>query len=199
MRKVFSHIYSTDDLISSFDVLILWRPWWSKESDAEALPSSSSLHMDQNPFSKPGFHCVQGMLPLYSVTEHVGGTVLVPYTHSDQAQERLRNSHPKWGQKENLHRDFCVLNNEDILQGKEMLARAEPGDLLLWDSRLVHAGSVGAGRGDQELARASVCISLGPRKHATAEVLQKRKEALEQGWHFSHWPWEAMGNKGQIS
>ena len=74
----------------------------------------------------------------------------------------------------------------------------EPGDLLIWDSRLVHAGRVGDGRGAGELARALLSVCMGPRVRASEEVLNRRKEALQQGWSFSHWPWEARGTLGHV-
>ena len=137
---------------------------------------------------------MQGMLPLYPVDAETGGTVVVPRSH--EKQERLLVRNPKWN---TLGRDFCVLSDDDPVQGKEVLVPLEPGDLLIWDSRLVHAGRVGKGREKEELARASLCVCMGPRERASEEVLNRRKEAPEQGWSFSHWPWEARGTLGQVS
>eukprot|EP00091_Calanus_sinicus_P025619 TRINITY_DN9862_c0_g1_i1.p1 TRINITY_DN9862_c0_g1~~TRINITY_DN9862_c0_g1_i1.p1 ORF type:complete len:237 (-),score=38.12 TRINITY_DN9862_c0_g1_i1:424-1134(-) len=132
LKDVFSKIYETEDLIVSLDGMILWRPWFEDESKR---PGSSKLHVDQNPKMKPGFHCVQGMLPLYPVSSNVGGTVLVPESHNLQSELLSRN--PDWGTSA---RDFCVVKTDDPLQGNEVLVPMNPGDLLLWDSRLVHAG-----------------------------------------------------------
>ena len=191
LKKVFESIYETDDLIVSMDGMIVWRPWHEIQS---RKPGSSRLHIDQNPSTKPGFHCVQGMLPLYPVDAETGGTVVVPRSH--EKQERLLARNPKWN---TLGRDFCVLSDDDPVQGKEVLVPLEPGDLLIWDSRLVHAGRVGKGREKEELARASLCVCMGPRERASEDVLNRRKEAPEQGWSFSHWPWEARGTLGQVS
>ena len=99
-------------------------------------------------------------------------------------------------------RDFCVINPCDPLQGEEVLVPLMPGDLLLWDSRLVHSGKVGPGIDDvnpSTLARASMCVTMGPRDKASREVLTRRKNAVTEGWAFSHWPWEARGTAGQVS
>jgi hypothetical protein len=40
---------------------------------ATACDDLAGLHLDQNPFAKPGFECVQGMMPLLPVTDEVGG------------------------------------------------------------------------------------------------------------------------------
>jgi hypothetical protein len=52
-----------------------------------------NLHCDQNPSSKKGFHCVQGMVPLYKVDE-VGGLMVVPNTNNDHVQEQLVDRYP---------------------------------------------------------------------------------------------------------
>ena len=186
VKQVFSKIYNTDQLIVSMDGIIVWRPW---DRDESRRPASLSLHVDQNPAFKPGFQCVQGMLPLYPVTPATGGTVLVPMSHHQHDQ--LLQLYPHWARTE---RDFCVLDKDhkkDPLQDQAVLIPLNPGDLLLWDSRLVHANSVGDCSDHGELARASLCVCMGPRSKASDEVLEKRREALGQGWCFSHWPWEA--------
>merc|ERR1712136_638931 len=147
LKFVFASIYNTDDLIVSYDGIILWRSW---KDDELRRPSSSRLHVDQNPAFRPGFQCVQGMLPMYPVTPGVGGTVLVPRSHLQQ--ENLLKLYPHWAKVE---KDYCVLDKgirKDPLQNQAVLIPLQPGDLLLWDSRLVHAGSVGACSDPSELA-----------------------------------------------
>jgi hypothetical protein len=78
VKTTFSKIYNTPNLISSFDTFIAWRPWWHNKS---WTPYVENLHVDQNPSAKPGFHCVQGMIPLYKVDE-VGGLMVVPNSHT---------------------------------------------------------------------------------------------------------------------
>ena len=53
------------------------------------------LHCDQNPITKPGFHCVQGMIPLVDVQRSVGGLQLVPGTHGDATQAMLIREYPE--------------------------------------------------------------------------------------------------------
>ena len=195
LKEVFTRFWGTEELIVSLDGMIIWRPWSEQE---DRRPGSSKLHMDQNPAQKPGFHCVQGMLPLYPVTPSVGGTMVVPRSHLKQAE--LLSRHKNTSREP--HRDYRVINPCDPLQGQEVLVPLMPGDLLLWDSRLVHCGTVGPGMDDlisSTLARASMCVSMGPRDKASREVLTKRKNAVTEGWAFSHWPWEARGSAGQDS
>jgi ectoine hydroxylase-related dioxygenase (phytanoyl-CoA dioxygenase family) len=54
------------------------------------------------------------------------------------------------------------------------LIEADPGDLILWDSRTVHGGVVGPGdpNNTDELARLSFTICMTPRSKANEEVLK---------------------------
>lgn len=85
VRKAFATIWKTEDLISSFDVFIGWKPWWV---NPKWKPHAENLHCDQNPFFKKGLHCVQGMVPLKRVRKsEVGGLMVVPNTNNDKVQE----------------------------------------------------------------------------------------------------------------
>lgn len=64
VRSVFSKIWKTDKLITSFDTFIAWKPWWVNK---QWKPTVENLHCDQNPFTKKGLKCVQGMIPLRRV------------------------------------------------------------------------------------------------------------------------------------
>ena len=116
----------------------------------------------------------------------------------------LLERHPAWS--ETPSHDFCALRPSDPLQGEEVLVPLMPGDLLLWDSRLVHGAKAESNCSDEEghnldtatLARASMCVTMGPRDKASTEVLTKRKQSLHKGWHFTHWPWETPGTFGEV-
>ena len=114
-------------------------------------------------------------------------------------QEELLSRHRSMASQS--ERDFCVINPCDPLQGEEVLVPLQPGDLLLWDSRLVHCGRAGPGTDldSETLARASMCVTMGPRDRASREVMTRRRNAVTEGWAFSHWPWEARGSTGQVS
>eukprot|EP00091_Calanus_sinicus_P025395 TRINITY_DN9679_c0_g1_i2.p1 TRINITY_DN9679_c0_g1~~TRINITY_DN9679_c0_g1_i2.p1 ORF type:complete len:113 (-),score=30.45 TRINITY_DN9679_c0_g1_i2:88-426(-) len=72
VKQAFADIWGTDDLISSMDSVILWRPWWRSGCEGWK-PQSFGVHLDQNILDRPGFLCIQGMIPLYPVTHKVGG------------------------------------------------------------------------------------------------------------------------------
>ena len=97
VKEAFAAIWETNDLICSLDSPILWRPWWAgapqRAGDVTWEPRTEGLHCDQNPHTRRGFHCVQGMIPLCAVTPDIGGLEVVPRTHDDATQAYLREEY----------------------------------------------------------------------------------------------------------
>lgn len=58
VKRCFSLLWETEDLLVSMDSPIIWRPWWLK---GQWKPVTEGLHLDQNPFKKPHRDCVQGV------------------------------------------------------------------------------------------------------------------------------------------
>mmetsp|Transcript_5629 Transcript_5629/g.6991 ORF Transcript_5629/g.6991 Transcript_5629/m.6991 type:complete len:376 (-) Transcript_5629:127-1254(-) len=139
IRNIFSQIWKTDELLVSMDSVILWLPWWKNKN---WIPHSEGLHIDQNPFRKPDRCCVQGMVPLLDVTDITGGLEVIPFSHLSDAQNRFKLLHPYL---ERNFSDWCVVRNHDNKNAKPILLKAKAGDLILWDSRLIHGGKVGTG------------------------------------------------------
>lgn len=191
VKQAFACIWSDDDLIVSMDCVLMWLPWWQ---NSEWRPVTEGLHLDQNPFTKPGFECVQGMVPLLPVTAASGGLEVVPGSHTDSAKVEFKKRH-----SEMQHGgDWCPCPDPD-LEEKALLLLAEPGDLVLWDSRTVHGGHVGTGlegSNEPELARLSVTVAMVPRRWASAEVLEKRRQGFMRGENFNHSPHEAGTSTG---
>jgi len=159
----FASLWGTRDLISSMDCLLLWRPWQKKTL---WKPKTEGIHIDQNPFHKRGLQCVQGMLPLLSVNKEVGGMEVVPRSHTDYVQDIVRKTHPHLIETD----DFCRVQGKHFTEAA-VLVEAEPGDLILWDSRLIHGGRTGLGpTQEDQLARCSSTVCMVPRSWATPEV-----------------------------
>lgn len=201
LRKIkacFAAIWDTDDLLVSMDAVLVWRPWWVGNGKAQRIsrPVTEGLHLDQNPFDKPYFDCVQGMVPLLPVTKQSGGLEVVPLSHLERAKVLTKRQNSRWkGQG-----DWCVLDETDPMQHCTELLLAEAGDLILWDSRTVHGGRVGAGSGEvTDLARLSCTVAMSPRTMASAEVQRKRIEGQARGDAFNHCPHEAGSSSGTCS
>jgi len=207
IKEAFSKIWKTDQLLVSMDSVLLWLPWWKNEA---WKPTTEGLHIDQNPFFKPELCCVQGMVPLIDVNDESGGLEVVPRSHLPKFQESFKSRHRKYQTRKS---DWCPLNEGDPLAENRQLIKASAGDLILWDSRLLHGGKVG--RGEQtkrmqgtgmqdtktdvascsvskpELARLSITVCMTPRQLASEDVLKRRKRGFEKGHTFTHWPHEA--------
>ncbi|KAJ3085458.1 hypothetical protein HK100_009043 [Physocladia obscura] len=152
-------------------------------------PRGEIMHLDQNPFKKRFRDCVQGMVPLLPVTREIGGLIVVPHSHNDEMQDRIRQQQP---QLEGGH-DFCPIfgfsKTEDAL-----LLIADAGDLILWDSRTIHGSLAGDGpvalSNEMDFARMTCTVAMTPRACASKEVLQARREGFLQGKCFNHVPHE---------
>ena len=208
IRDCFAQIWETRDLLVSMDTFIAWRPWQAPGVPSEFQPVVEGLHIDQNPSIKRGRQAVQGMIPLLPVTPSTGGLAVVPRSHTQDAQDRLLAANPVWAGRGD---DWCLLKGTRGLGGAPVLLEANAGDLILWDSRLVHEGQVGTGGamgadlaaaggvGASEtpvplpqLARLALTVCMTPRARATPEVLAARRAAFESGAGMTHWPHEAM-------
>jgi hypothetical protein len=219
IKRAFAAIWRTEDLICSFDATIIWRPWWPLAGAKTALfraPVTEGLHLDQNPFTKPGFDCVQAMMPLYDVTPETGGLEVCADSHLPAAKERYCKLYPAAGN----FGEFLMLNPKiDPLcqEGAAKVLYAAAGDLIVWDSRTVHGGKVGtgavmlpsaslpgaaasAGAGGEAgadvpvaitLARLTQTVCMTPRALADEEALARRKQFVAEGWGTTHCPHDA--------
>ena len=194
--KAFKDVWQTDEqLLTSMDTMICWRPWMADARGKEHwTPRVENLHVDQNPAHKRGKHGVQGMIPLYPVTKEVGGLQVVPRSNTDATQDDLREQYP-WS----IHYDSdwipFTITDKHVGTGKLLLA--EPGSLILWDSRTIHGGFLGVGPFDptgNELLRLTMKVSMLPfsrwDRAKEPDLLRLRTEAVEQGVATSCWPHE---------
>jgi len=143
LRSAFARIWGVniesekDALVCSMDSVIAWRPW--DGANHPWCPQTEGLHIDQNPHTKRDFCCVQGMLPLYDVTEQSGGLEVVPGSHLEQERHKKNCS----GGTAN----WVMIPPNLYTKKQRYLVSAFEGDLILWDSRTVHGGVVGTGFG----------------------------------------------------
>lgn len=180
IKKAFESIWDTDDMITSMDTAIAWKPW--KENIPS--PGTEGLHIDQ---THPNFECVQGMIVLEDVNDASGGLEVIPCSHTN------------WNDIVNICGDAWIANNWNqnwgpipptkYPQGSGKLLHAKKGSLILWDSRLIHGGRKGIGGTDPtKLARAAYTVCMLPRGRCTSEIQDLRKAGFQNGWEFNHDP-----------
>jgi len=188
VKKGFAKIWDTEELLTSFDGVSLWRPWnlnskWKTES------GQTWFHVDQHPISRPGKQCVQGLVNLLDSLEGVGGNVVVPGSHKlfkdipIEYKERL-DSLP-------LDIDHFRFPNDDpkLSSKKPIMCHMEPGDMLLWDSRTIHCSNSGAHlpEGTKGLIRAASLICMMPKEKSNPEVINQRREAVKKVISTTNW------------
>ena len=188
VKKAFAKIWGTEDLLTSFDGVSLWRPWninpqWKTES------GQTWFHIDQHPISRPGKQCVQGLVNLLPTSEEIGGNVMVPGSHKffknipQEYEERLA--------KLPLGVDHFRFPNDDpkLSSQKPIMCHMEVGDMLLWDSRTIHCSNSGSflPKKTNELIRAASLICMMPKEKSNPSVIKQRREAVEKVISTTNW------------
>ena len=166
---IFSKIWNTNDLITSFDGIGHRSPNESWELD---------WHVDQD-ICEDKCVCVQGLLALSGSSAANGGTQFAIGTHfyHDKCMRILKQRPRKW--------QFVSLEQTMLARFKKCQPSLKPGDMLLWDSRIAHR--VPRPRiAHTERTVAFLCMT--PRQFATSSTLKRRRNAFEKGVSSTHWP-----------
>ena len=159
-------------------------------------------HVDQSPVSKPDRVCVQGIVNLLPADETTGGLMVIPRSHL-RFQELLS----VW--KKTGNNSKIPVFHEILQEGFGLLIHAQPGDLLLWDSRTVHCNTpsfvqpraLANDDAPPELLRMISYICMTPLAFATKpdELIERRLHAFRYRLTTSHWPHEYHSQGGEIS
>lgn len=182
VKRAFAGVWGTDDLLTSFDGMSLFRPW-RLNPEWRTNPSASWLHIDQHPIHRQGLQCVQGLVNLLPMDPSCGGNVLIPKSHRDFPN--IVRKYPERVAKVPAHIDhFRYPPNDALLaEGAEqqpIMCHLEVGDMLLWDSRTIHCSGPGLEpppKASPELMRAVSLVCMMPRSKCTEDVLEIRKRA----------------------
>ncbi|KAL0938551.1 phytanoyl-CoA dioxygenase [Colletotrichum truncatum] len=178
---VFSKVWGTDKLIVSFDALNITLP-----RRPGHVPRQKWPHVDQSPY-RDGLQCVQGIVNLSKAGPEDGGLTVYPGSHKlTEAFFQEHTDKSQWSRK-----DFFRYTPDQISwfekQGyKEFKVIAEPGDLIIWDSRLIHFGAEPTGKSNR--IRTVTYVSYAPASFATEEALKAKNEAFKNWLATTHWP-----------
>lgn len=175
----FEQWLKTEDLIVSFDAVN-----FGLTGRKDLAPNTPWPHQDQDP-TKNGFRCLQGLVNILPNGPNDGGLIVCKgaHLHSEQFHrevgfpEKERNEHiPAWNPEWYGFTDNGMRWFEE--KGLEWVkVSAEPGDLLLWDSRTPHYNL--SSTTDQN--RFCVYTCYMPVADASQEDLKRKKIAFE-GW-----------------
>ena len=142
-------------------------------------PSEPWPHVDQSP-NRKGMQCVQGILNFKPNGPKDGGLIVAKGSH--KLNEQFFKMHPEvrerptWGPA-----DWFGFSDEEVSwfteRGCEMVkVCAEPGDLILWDSRTMHHNTVP----ETQNVRAVMYICYTPASFASPEDLEKKAGYYKQ-------------------
>jgi hypothetical protein len=118
VKSVFEQIYSTSDLITSFDGCCIFRPWQHPDK-LSARTSSGWFHVDQGR-TLHGRHCVQALIALTDTDESTGGFCCIPGSH-------LLHSEFIESAKDDSNY-FKLPGESPVLQKKQTLLRCNAGE-----------------------------------------------------------------------
>ncbi|KAM0809971.1 putative Phytanoyl-CoA dioxygenase [Seiridium cardinale] len=183
VQEAFTKIWGTSELLSSFDGLNITLP-----NRPDLAARAGWEHVDQSPL-KRGLHCVQGIVNLAPCGPEDGGLVVYPGSHKlfDEFFDSQTDS-DSWMPKDIFH-----FSKEQLKWWKDrgiapQKVCAEPGDLILWDSRLMHYGSDPTEKGKQ--IRTAIYVACMPASLASPEQLALKKKVFESYGSTTHWPHE---------
>lgn len=139
------------------------------------------LHTDQCRQRRRGLQSIQGLLSLAEMNEETGGTLVVPGSHKifEDACAARNDPHQKWEYME---------WSEDHLKKYEfqkVRPHLHAGDMLLWDSRTIHAVVKGMPGG--WMTRTVCYLSMLPRSHISESTIRRRRRAYTKGQQTTHW------------
>lgn len=192
VKKVFAQIWNTNELLVSFDGCGVFRDW---RYNPQWKTKGGWFHVDQNPVAKPDRCCVQGFVSLTNQTDKTGGLVVIP------------NSQLRFSQLTDLvhgKRDFVMIprNHPTLDNGLAVgkLIHCQAGDLVLWDSRVIHCNSPAFSideRSENEpvdFLRIVAYVSMSPttfvRGHNLEQFRKERKSIVENNYTLTHWSTE---------
>ncbi|PQE08896.1 Phytanoyl- dioxygenase protein [Rutstroemia sp. NJR-2017a BVV2] len=177
----FEKVYNTPDLIVSFDAINIG---FHDRSDFAA--NKPWPHQDQDPLL-PGFRCLQGLVNLQPCGPNDGGLIVCKGAHllSEQFHKEMADEKkiPAWTNEWYgfTERGMKWLEDHGCPWVKVC---ADPGDLIVWDSRAPHYNVPSTSKQD----RMAVYTCYMPVAHATQEDLLRKKAAFEQFKGTTHWP-----------
>ncbi|KAM0547542.1 hypothetical protein ACHAPJ_010286 [Fusarium lateritium] len=180
--EAFEKIWGTNELTVSFDTInvtfpnrqdVSWSPW---------------PHVDQAPERK-GLSCVQGIINLSRAGPDDGGLVLMK--GSSRLFDEFFSSNPPdrsqgIGAK---HYDFYPFKSHQLPwfreKGCELIkVCAEPGDLILWDSRSMHFARFP----ESDEIRTIIYACFTPAAFMSEEDRKKKSEIFKKWETTTHWP-----------
>ena len=179
--EAFTKLWGTDELLVSFDALNVTLP-----NRTDVQPKPSWEHVDQSPLRK-GLQCAQGLLNLGQAGREDGSLVVYPGSH-DLLEEFFETQTDKtiWDPQ-----DRWLFTQEHLKwftdRGlKPIKVSAEPGDLIVWDSRTIHWGAEPTKKSNT--IRTVIYACYTPAALASPKALADKAKIFHAWGGTTHWP-----------
>jgi hypothetical protein len=186
VKTAFSKLYKTDDLLTSFDGGNIYRPWhYSRLPEGEFwMTQTGWYHVDQGRKLR-GFHCVQGLVSYKDANAQTGGFCVIPGSqkYHDELVDLASMGDANF---------VKVPGSFHALKEKQILPKVKAGDLILWDSRCIHANTPSLIKPidqlEDDLLRIVAYVCMMPSNLASEDVIRNRINIFESGKGSTHWP-----------
>ncbi|XP_046547096.1 uncharacterized protein LOC124257145 [Haliotis rubra] len=192
VKPVFSSLWKTDKLLTSFDSVAISRP--PEETDKVFDNGQNWFHIDQKA-SREGLHCYQGALYLEESTENDFCFRALKDSH------KYHNSffdHYKPARAKSLKSEFYKLTTNQVSwfrkkKCKEVKVAVPKGGMVLWDSRLIHDNVPPvANRPNADRWRFVVFVSMTPAIWAAPRDIALKRRAYSDMLMTNHWPSQSL-------
>ena len=188
----FAKIWETDELLVSFDSLNITFP-----NREDKPPRAPWPHIDQSPL-KRGMHCIQGIINLSSAGPEDGSLMCLPRSNTYNDEFFDTQTDPKDWEKKDWRRFSEKEMDWWASKGlKPIKVQAEPGDLILWDSRTVHWGGEPTTKSD--VIRTVIYASYSPARLATKEALEEKVRVFNVHGATTHWAHDNIFLRPQVA
>jgi len=177
----FAHLWGTSDLLVSFDALNVTFP------NRKDKPRKGRWdHIDQSPMRK-GLACAQGVINLSHAGPEEGSLVIYP--GSQKLCEEFfttQTDSSTWDPKDSYLYTPTELAWFEARGCHPKKVLAEPGDLIIWDSRTIHYGAEPTEKSNT--IRTVIYACYTPASLASEETLKRKKDCFEKFAATTHWP-----------
>lgn len=187
--KAFEEVWSTDDLIVSFDGMNISLPVNEKSGRTDIEQTEPWPHIDQDPRTIQKLELWQGIAQMSPCGPDDGGLVVLAGSHKLHQEhfDDIGGFRPDsdLGVGKNGY-NFASTDADWYREKgcKEVKICANAGDLILWDSRTIHWNQNPTGKQTRFISYVCYC----PRSRMSEEDLQKKREVFEGRKGTTHWP-----------
>lgn len=183
--KIFSDIWNTKNLLTSFDGLSISLP--PEITNRGWNQSKTWFHSDQC-FKRNNFECVQALINLYDVNEGDATLRVLDKSHllhKDFQDQFQIQSNDDWLKLNEVQKNFYL---KKLGKGSDICIKAKKGSMFLWDSRTIHQGYEPLKDRSKKNIRCALYICMVPADNIDQLQLKKRIKYFEEKRTTNHYP-----------